>query len=153
MIKKITEHCKAAFSKIMKIEAAPHSIAIGVAIGILFGITPLFGVKMPLAVALSFILRGNIVATLIIVGLADVLTPLLAIVYVIEYKLGCFLFAMKTHAASIDLIDDPGQVPHWAAIAKHGLPLLVGAIIFGIVAAIPTYIVVRAVLSRNKIIK
>ena len=147
---KIIDHCKREFIKIVKIEDAPHSIALGVAIGILFGITPLFGIKMPLAVALSFILRGNIVATLVIVGMADLFTPALEIIYVLEYKIGCFLFAMKAHAASIDLIDDPGQVPHWIAIVKKGLPLLVGSISLGAVTAIPVYVAVRAMLLNRK---
>ncbi len=149
-MKKIIERCKAEFSRIMAIEDAPHSVALGVAIGILFGITPLFGIKMPLAVALSFILRGNIVATLIIVGMADLFTPALAVVYLLEYKIGCFLLILKTHAASIDLIDDPGEVPHWIAIVSKGLPLLVGSITLGAVTAMPAYIAVRAIMSRRK---
>ena len=149
-MKKIIERCKAEFNKIMKIEDAPHSVALGVAIGILFGITPLFGIKMPIAVALSFILRGNIVATLVIVGMADFFTPALALIYVLEYKIGCFLFAMKAHAASIDLINDPGEVPHWLAIVKKGLPLLTGGITLGAVTAMPAYLAVRAILSRKK---
>ncbi|MFH1189354.1 MAG: DUF2062 domain-containing protein [Candidatus Omnitrophota bacterium] len=131
-------------------EDRPHSVALGVAIGILFGITPLFGIKMPLAVALSFILRGNIIATLIIVGMADLFTPALVAVYVLEYKLGCFIFAMKTHAASIDLINDPGQVPQWAAIINKARPLLTGSIIFGSLVALPAYVAVRAMLTRGK---
>lgn len=144
------ERCKAELAKIMAIEDAPHSVALGIAIGILFGITPLFGIKMPLAVALSFILRGNIVATLIIVGVADLLVPALAVVYLFEYKIGCFLVALNAHAPSIDLIDDSGQVPHWIAIARKGLPLLVGSIALGIATAIPVYVAARAILSRKK---
>ena len=92
--------------KIMSIEDRPHAVALGVAIGVLFGITPLFGIKMPLAVVLSFILRGNIIATLVVVGLADICTPVLAIVYLIEYKLGCLIFQIGSHLASWDLIDE-----------------------------------------------
>lgn len=147
---KIVARCKEGIAKVAALEDTPHAVALGVAIGILFGITPLFGIKMPLAVALSFILRGNVIATLIIVGMADLLVPVLAAVYFLEYKIGCFLLALKAHAASIDLIDDQGQVPHWIAIVRMGLPLLAGSIVLGAVAAMPAYIAVKAVLSHKK---
>lgn len=150
MMKKMIERCKEECIKILKLEDTPHAVALGVAIGILFGITPLFGIKMPIAVALAFILRGNVIATLVIVGMADILVPLLAVVYVLEYKLGCFLCALKTHAASVNLIDDPGEIPHWLAIVDKAMPLLVGSLALGAAISIPAYIAVRAILARRK---
>lgn len=146
---KFVTRCKEGLAKIAAIEDTPHAIALGVAIGILFGITPLFGIKMPLAVALSFIARGNIVATLVIVGLADIFTPALAAVYYAEYKIGCLLFALKAHYASANLIDERGMMPHWVEIVSKALPLLAGSFAVGILAAIPAYGAVRALLNRR----
>jgi hypothetical protein len=146
---KFVTRCKEGIAKIIAIEDTPHSIALGAAIGILFGITPLFGIKMPLAVALSFILRVNIITTLVIVGLADIFTPALVFVYFAEYKIGCFLFALKAHCASVNLIDEQGVVPQWLGLAKQGLPLLTGSLVVGMLAAIPAYGFVRAILNKK----
>jgi uncharacterized protein (DUF2062 family) len=139
--------------KIMSIEDRPHAVALGVAIGVLFGITPLFGIKMPLAVVLSFILRGNIIATLVVVGLADICTPVLAIVYLIEYKLGCLIFQIGSHLASWDLIDECDMMPSWLRVLRKGMPLFVGSLALGAIAAVPAYGFVKFLLEkihRNK---
>lgn len=146
---KIVARCKEGFAKIIAIEDTPHAIALGVAVGILFGITPLFGIKMPLAVLLSFVARANVIATLVIVGLADLLTPFLVAVYYLEYKIGCLLFALKAHSASMSLIDEQGVVPCWMGLARKGYPLLVGSIILGILVAIPAYGFVKVLLNRR----
>lgn len=142
------EKIKEEIRKIMGIEDRPHSVALGVAIGLLFGITPLFGIKMPLAVALSFITRGNIVATLIVVGLADILVPAMAFVYYFEYKIGCFIFNTASHYASWDLIDEHGMMPTWVRVMRKGLPLFAGSLILGAVVAVPAYGSVRFLLEK-----
>lgn len=134
--------------KIISIEDRPHAVALGVAIGVLFGITPLFGIKMPLAVALAFIARGNIVATLVVVGLADICTPALAVLYYVEYKLGCLIFSIGSHLASWDLIDEYDMMPSWVRVLQKGLPLFVGSLALGAVAAVPAYGVVKLLLEK-----
>ena len=142
------EKFREKIKKIVSIEDRPHAVALGVAIGILFGITPLFGIKMPLAVALSFIARGNIVATLVVVGLADICMPALAVVYLIEYKLGCLIFQIGSHLASWDLIDEYDMMPSWLRLLKKGMPLFVGSLVLGAIAAVPTYGIVRSILEK-----
>jgi uncharacterized protein (DUF2062 family) len=142
------ERFQEEIKKIVALEDRPHAVALGVAIGILFGVTPLFGVKMPLAVALAFIARGNIIATLVVVGLADICTPALAVVYFIEYKLGCLIFNLGSHLASWDLIDESDMMPSWIRVMKKGLPILVGSLALGVVAAVPAYGVVKYLLEK-----
>lgn len=142
------ERFKEEIKKIISIEDKPHSVALGVAIGLLFGITPLFGIKMPLAVALSFITRGNVIATLVVVGLADICVPALAFVYYFEYKLGCLIFNVASHYASWDLIDEHDMMPSWIRLLKKGMPLFVGSIALGIISAIPAYGIVKFLLEK-----
>lgn len=145
---KFVEKCKAEIARLVAIDDTPHAIALGVAIGVLFGITPLFGIKMPLAVGLSFILRGNIIATLIVVGLADIFTPALAVVYFIEYKLGCLIFALGSHYGSWDLIDECDMMPCWVRVVKKGLPLFVGSVSFGVISAVPAYSAIKIIFNK-----
>lgn len=146
---KFMARCKEGVAKIVALEDTPHAIALGAAIGVLFGITPLVGIKMPLAVALSFIARGNIIATLAVVGLADIFTPALIAVYYAEYKVGCLLFALNAHQASAGLIDEGGMLPHWVELARKGLPLLAGSVLVGALAAIPVYGIMRGILNNR----
>lgn len=146
---KFVARCKEGIAKIVAIEDTPHAVALGTSIGVLFGITPLFGIKMPLAVALSFIARANIVATLAIVSLADLFTPFLAVVYFAEYKIGCYLFALSAHAPSMDLIDENCMMPHWIAFLQKGLPLLAGSLIVGTVVAVPVYGIIKGLLNKK----
>ena len=142
------EKFREKINKIISIEDRPHAVALGVAIGVLFGITPLFGIKMPLALALSFIARGNIIATLVVVGLADICVPALAVLYYVEYKLGCLIFNIGSHLASWDLIDEYDMMPSWLRLLKKGMPLFVGSLVLGAIAAVPAYGVVRFLLEK-----
>src|SRR4030095_6390390 len=58
---------------LMTIADTPHSIALGSAIGIFFGFTPLYPLKTLLSIAVAWIFRCNKIAAAIAVTLHDVL--------------------------------------------------------------------------------
>src|SRR5689334_8529819 len=76
---------------LMAINDTPHSIALGSAIGIFFGFTPLTGVKTVLSVLVAWALRCNKIAAVIAVTVHDVLIFIMPAVYYAEYKAGCWL--------------------------------------------------------------
>src|SRR3974390_942378 len=77
--------------KLLAIRDTPDSIAGGVAIGIFFAISPLFGVKTVGAIFFAWITRSNILAALIAVTLHDIALPLMPALYLWEYKIGYWL--------------------------------------------------------------
>src|SRR5205807_1251273 len=75
---------------LMTIADTPHSIALGSAIGIFFGFTPLWSLKTLLSIAVAWICRCNKIAAAIAVTLHDVLIFVMPAVYFAEYKVGCW---------------------------------------------------------------
>src|SRR2546423_13050349 len=74
---------------LMTIADSPHSIALGSAIGIFFGFTPLYSLKTLLSIAFAWICRSNKVAAAIAVTVHDVAIFAMPPIYFLEYKLGC----------------------------------------------------------------
>ena len=66
---------------LMTLPDTPHSIALGSAIGMFFGFTPLFGMKTLLTLALAWLLKGNKIAAFISVTLHDLLLPFVTIFF------------------------------------------------------------------------
>src|SRR6187431_1667572 len=60
---------------IMTLPDTPHSIALGSAIGMFFGFTPLFGLKTLLAFLITWAFKANKTAAVITVQLHDLLLP------------------------------------------------------------------------------
>src|SRR6202040_133309 len=76
---------------LMTIADTPHSIALGSAIGIFFGFTPLWSIKTLLSIAVAWICRCNKIAAAIAVTLHDVLIFVMPAIYFAEYKMGCWI--------------------------------------------------------------
>src|SRR5207247_3789679 len=75
---------------LMAINDTPHSIALGSAIGIFFGFTPLWSLKTLLSIAIAWICRCNKIAAAIAVTVHDVLIFVLPAIYFAEYAVGCW---------------------------------------------------------------
>src|SRR5436305_7338452 len=77
--------------KLLAIRDTPVAIAGGVAIGIFFGFTPLFGLKTLSAMFFAWLTRSNILAAVIAGTLHDVILPFMPVIYLVEYKMGFWL--------------------------------------------------------------
>src|SRR4029077_4349388 len=86
---------------LMTIADTPHSIALGSAIGIFFGFTPLYPLKTLLSIAVAWIFRCNKIAAAIAVTLHDLLIWVMPAIYVAEYHLGCWTFSVRSLNACI----------------------------------------------------
>src|SRR5918912_4381154 len=76
---------------LMAIADTPHSVALGSAIGIFFGFTPLWSVKTLLSIGVAWVFRCNKLAAAIAVTVHDVLIFVMPAVYFAEYKMGCWV--------------------------------------------------------------
>src|SRR5437899_7940717 len=79
--------------KLLAIRDTPEAIAGGVAIGIFFGFTPLFGLKTLSAIFVAWITRSNILAAVLAASLHDVILPFMPAVYWWEYALGHWILS------------------------------------------------------------
>ena len=103
---------------LMTIADTPHSIALGSAIGIFFGFTPLYPLKTLLSIAVAWIFRCNKIAAAIAVTLHDVLIWAMPAIYVAEYHLGCWSLqrpvAQRVHFRQFGLRD----YVHWHVFSR-----------------------------------
>src|SRR5437764_14221448 len=73
---------------LMALPDTPHSIALGSAIGIFFGFTPLLSMKTLLSIAVAWLCKCNKIAAAIAVTLHDVILPIMPAIYFWQYKIG-----------------------------------------------------------------
>src|SRR2546423_7488613 len=70
--------------KLLAIRDTPEAIAGGVAIGIFFGFTPLFGLKTLSAIFFAWLTRSNILAAVLAATLHDIILPFIPMIYRLE---------------------------------------------------------------------
>src|SRR2546425_12270653 len=71
--------------KLLAIRDTPEAIAGGVAIGIFFGFSALFGLKTLLTILFAWLTRSNILAAVLASASHDILLPLMPVIYRFEY--------------------------------------------------------------------
>jgi hypothetical protein len=137
---------------LMTIADTPHSIALGSAIGIFFGFTPLYPLKTLLSIAVAWVCRCNKVAAAIAVTLHDVMIWAMPAIYVAEYQLGCWTLnrptAQRFHFRQFALRD----YVHWHVFSRvvwpTFWPAFVGSLFLAVPLAIIIYFVMRLLISR-----
>lgn len=148
LLHRLIGHARQLLLRLAGLKDRPHAIAGGVAIGMLVGFTPLFGLKTLLCIGLAFLLRCNPIAAVIAVSLHDVVTPFWPFLLVLEYRLGAWVLGAP-HLA-------PHQHFHlhdvmkWTTFLDVGLPMLVGSFFLGVPAAFAAYFLTIGLLRRRE---
>jgi len=135
---------------LMTMADTPHSIALGSAIGIFFGFTPLWTMKTLLSIGVAWIFKSNKIAAAIAVTLHDVILPLMPAIYFWQYRIGMRVLhgrpqqrAAFHHLSFHDLLT-------WDGFIRMGWPLLLGSLFLAIPSAIATYSIMRLLVSRAR---
>jgi uncharacterized protein (DUF2062 family) len=135
---------------VMTIEDTPHSIALGLAIGIFFGFTPLWSLKTLLSIGVAWLFGSNKIAAAVSVQLHDLILPFMPAIYLWEYKFG--FWAIHRHLPqrisfrALALRD----YVHWEMFFTVGRPLLIGSVIIGLPCAAIVYVVCRGLVTRHR---
>jgi uncharacterized protein (DUF2062 family) len=139
---------------LMAIADTPHSIALGSAIGIFFGFTPLYPLKTLLSIAVAWVCRCNKIAAAIAVTLHDVMIWAMPALYLAEYHLGCWSLrrppSRRVHFREFRLHD----YVHWHVFSRvvwpTFWPAFVGSLFLAIPSAIIVYFAMRLLISRGR---
>jgi hypothetical protein len=139
---------------LMAIADTPHSIALGSAIGIFFGFSPLYPLKTLLSIAVAWVCRCNKIAAAIAVTLHDVMIWAMPALYVAEYQLGCWSLhrapAQRVHFRQFKLHD----YVHWHVFSRvvwpTFWPAFVGSLFLSIPSAVIVYFLIRLLISRGR---
>jgi uncharacterized protein (DUF2062 family) len=134
---------------IMTLPDTPHSIALGSAIGMFFGFTPLFGLKTLLSFFGAWLCKGNKIAAVITVTLHDVLLPFVPAIFLWQYRMGMWaLYGRIPQGQGFGRVALRDYM-EWTTFLTVGRPLLVGSLFLAVPAAIIVYFSLRAVLIRS----
>jgi uncharacterized protein (DUF2062 family) len=145
---------------VSQIRDTPHAIAGGVAIGIVFGFTPLFGLKTLLAVLVAWLFRCSKLSAVMAVALHDLLLPLGPFILRWQYQLGFFLIS-KPHRLPPKLtpkhyhFDDllNWRSVHWSKTFHVLWPTLIGSLIIATPIAVGMYFLVLEIVTRAQALK
>lgn len=136
--------------RLVTIQDTPHSIALGVAIGIFFGFTPLWSLKTLLSIAVAWVCKSNKIAAAISVQLHDLILPFMPAIYLWEYKVGFWAmhghFPRRINFRTLALRD----YVHWETFFTVGRPLLIGSLILGLPCAAIVYLICRGLVTRSR---
>ena len=143
----LTEH----HMTLMAIADTPHSIALGSAIGIFFGFTPLWSIKTLLSIAVAWICRCNKVAAAIAVTLHDVLIFVMPAIYFAEYKIGCWTLHRPPPAHRVRFHFGLHDYLHWDVFLRVVWPAMVGSLFLALPSAVVVYFVMRMLVSRGRV--
>lgn len=133
--------------RLRRLRATPHAIAAGFASGAAVSFVPVLGVQWVFALALSWLLRGSMLAAVIGLAVGNPLTyPLM---YGAAYGIGLWLLETAEIPTAVE-VAAAGTEPasHWAAL----LPVLrittVGSLPMALVAFVVFYLAVRTLAAR-----
>lgn len=134
MLQRLVGYFHSLLKRLMELRDTPHAIAGGVAIGIFFGFTPLFGLKTLLSLGTAWVTRCSKLAAVITVSLHDVVTPFWPVILRFEYDIGYWLlshphrFPPKFEMHHFEL----SELFQWTTFLDVGLPLLVGSLVVAV---------------------
>ena len=141
--KGLTRPARYLAKRILRLSASPHAVAAGVAAGMFSAFTPLLGFHILLAMALAYLVAGNLLAAALATTVANPLTiPLIALATfrVGEALLGITSGEAVTAAELFHRLEHLQLSELWQPVLK---PMLAGAGLLGILTAAIAYGVTR----------
>ena len=138
--------------KLLAIRDTPEAIAGGIAIGIFFGFTPLFGLKTLLAILFAWLTRSNIIAAVLAGTLHDLILPIMPVVFVWEYKIGFWLLNQEWPHGVPRMRLAIHEWRDWTKLvtSKVGKPMLFGSMFIATPVAVVSYFVSRMIVARHR---
>jgi hypothetical protein len=138
--------------KLLAIRDTPEAIAGGVAIGIFFGFTPLFGLKTALTILFAWLTRSNILAAVIASAAHDIILPLMPVVFLWEYDVGFWLMSQPHHLPpTLTKLRWEGHPwRDWRTFFTVGKPLLLGSVLCAAPIAFVSYVFTQRLVARHQ---
>jgi len=140
-----------ALNALLLLEDTPERIALAFAIGVWIAFSPLLGIHTGLALGLAFLFRLSRAAMLFGAYINNPWT--IAPMYTAGTLLGSWLLGDSPNGISSIAWEAEGDAFYtslWQGLQPYIWPYLVGNTVLGVLAAIPAYFLLRAVLRRRR---
>lgn len=124
--------------RIARLRASPQSIAMGLAAGVFAACTPLLGFHILIALAIAWLLSGNLVAAALGTAFCNPLT--FPFIIAGDIKLGALILHNPPVAAAPETIGNLWSLHHISRLWRPVIePMLVGSVPLGLVFAVISY--------------
>jgi len=145
----IRKKLRKVYLRIITAKGAPHQVAGGVAVGVFWGLSPLWSLQMVLALVTATVLNVNRVTAVICVHLSN---PATLFIYWFTYWVGDLLLIPVTGPSKpiawSALRSSLGTFP---AVAEHVLArLLLGGVVVGLIAGASSYALTLRAITRYR---
>ncbi len=155
MIRWLLDWIREHWHRLVALHDTPHSIAGGVAIGIVLGFTPFYTLKTLLAIGLAWLFRCSKVAAAVAVTLHDLTLPLTPMLLRLEYGMGYWFLSNPHHwPPKIHLHHHPLRWHEWfhrEVFIDVLWPTFVGSLFISIpLAVVAFFATVRLVEAHRK---
>lgn len=134
--------------RVLRVNATPYAIAMGVACGAFVSFTPLLGLHFVLAFVFAYLLRANFLAAVLGTAVGNPLT--FPFIWAFTFRVGRVILGQPVHHNAEPRLDGPSEYTveaisgfferTWPVIE----PMLVGSIPLGLTAAVACYVVTYA---------
>lgn len=138
------------YHHLMQIRDTPHAIAGGVAIGVFFGFTPLFGFKTLLALLIAWLLRCSKISAALAVTFHDIVLPLWPLVLRWQYIIGYWLWFRPHHLPKRLKFQHP-TIEHlldWNKFENVIWPMFIGSVIMAVPVSLAFYLITLKIVTR-----
>lgn len=138
---------------VLTINDSPHSVALGVTLGIWVAFTPTVGIQIPIVLVLGTLIKANRVIAVALTWISNLFT--MVPLYYLYYLLGLVVLGRDgiTYAELEALMEDQDSSA-WDTIVRLldelGSPLWVGSLIMASVLAPPCYPLCRRWLEKRE---
>ena len=141
---------KTLFHYVLGLDDTPHQIALGVAVGAFWGMTPTVGVQMLLVLGFYYLCKPlfafNVKASLVTVYISNPLTMLA--IYWFDYEVGTLFVAGDLTKSELAAVLEYSSLAEWwetvrDLVLRVGWPMLIGSAVVGTVCALVSYPVTR----------
>ncbi len=118
------------FLKLVRVKDKVDALAIGFACGAMVSFTPFIGFHFLLAIAFAFVLRGNIIASLIGTFIGNPFT--FPFIWILIYRIGSIFFENKNELVFIFSFE---------SLLDKGFEILIPMLIGSIILALPVWLI------------
>lgn len=137
--------------KLLAIKDTPQAIAGGIAIGIFFGFTPLFGLKTLSAILFAWLTGSNILAAVVAGTLHDIVLPFMPAIYWWEYQVGYYLLSHPHRLPPFGRFGLSGHAwRSWTTFLTVGKPMLLGSLLCAAPLAVVSFFISRRIVARHQ---
>lgn len=146
--KQLVRIIKRFYIRFLRIRGTPHAIALGMALGIFVGLTPLMGFHTVIAVLLASLFKCSKITAAIGVFITNPVTA--PMIYPLTYQLGAALTGFSEPAQWLKIFEPDGVINLVKNSPMILVDLLVGGAIIGLPLSLAAYHITHSAVLRAR---